>query len=89
MPLLRWTGRADVTDDALKVFAWEGDGVLTDYTNGLVVVIARSEAEAWAKLEAADDTAAASLRGELGDPAVSPICYAVGDAPVFLVHGGG
>ncbi len=75
--------------DALKVFAWEGDGVLTDYTNGLVVVLARSEAEAWAKLEAVDDTAAASLRGELHGPGVSPICYAIDEAPVFLVHGGG
>ena len=24
----------------MKIFVWEGDGVLTDYTNGMIVAIA-------------------------------------------------
>ncbi len=72
-------------DDALKVFAWEGDGVLTDYTNGLVVVVARSEYEAWTRLAEKDDTAEFCLRRD----GKSPTCYAMANAPVFLIWGGG
>ena len=31
---------------SLKLFVWEGDGVLTDYTNGLICVLAHDLEEA-------------------------------------------
>jgi hypothetical protein len=33
-------------DSDLKLFVWEGDGVLTDYTNGLIVALAHDLEEA-------------------------------------------
>ena len=33
-------------EEELKLFVWEGDGVLTDYTNGMVCVLAHNFEEA-------------------------------------------
>jgi hypothetical protein len=30
----------------MKLFVWEGEGVLTDYTNGMIVAVANSQEEA-------------------------------------------
>jgi len=32
--------------NGLKLYVWEGDGVLTDYTNGIIVVLAHDLEEA-------------------------------------------
>ena len=33
-------------DSKLKLFVWEGDGVLQDYTNGMICVLAKDLEEA-------------------------------------------
>ena len=42
---------ADTPDGEYKLFVWEGRGVLADYTDGLIVVLARSHKEAIAEIE--------------------------------------
>jgi len=45
----------------MRLYVWEG--VLSDYTDGLVCVLAKSEKQAWQKLYEKDDTAWWSLQG--------------------------
>jgi hypothetical protein len=45
----------------LKLYVWEN--VLTDYTEGIVCVLAHNEEEAWALLQKEDDTAWWVLQG--------------------------
>jgi len=46
----------------LKLYVWEG--VLTDYTDGLVCILAECEADAWELLRKKDVTAWWVLQGE-------------------------
>jgi len=46
----------------MKLFVWED--ALSDYTDGLVCVLARNEAEAWEKLYEKDKSAWWTLNGE-------------------------
>jgi hypothetical protein len=39
----------------MKIFVWEGDGVLTDYTNGMIVAIAADLESALLAIEAKCD----------------------------------
>jgi hypothetical protein len=52
---------------------WVLEGVLTDYTDGMVCVLARDEAEAWAMLEKKDSTAWSVLRGWPKEPDARPL----------------
>lgn len=52
---------------------WVLEGVLTDYTDGMVCVLARDEVEAWAMLEKKDATAWAALRGWPEEPDTRPL----------------
>jgi hypothetical protein len=49
-------------NNGLKLWVWEGDGVLTDYTDGLVCVLAATEEEAWSELKKVSDVAHDALR---------------------------
>jgi hypothetical protein len=49
----------------LRLYVWEG--VLTDYTSGLVCVLAENEKQAWALLKKEDHTAWWVLLGEPDD----------------------
>jgi hypothetical protein len=69
---------------AKKLYVWEGDGVLDDYTNGLVCVIADSPEQAWALLEEKDAAAWLRLQNEQAG-GMQPKEHTSG---VFLVHGG-
>jgi hypothetical protein len=48
--------------EPLRLWVWEGDGVLEDYTSGLVCVLAPDEAAAWDVLKEHDRTAWWSIR---------------------------
>ena len=41
----------------MNIYIWEGDGVLTDYTDGLIVAVASSLEEAYEMIERADGVA--------------------------------
>ena len=47
----------------MKLFIWEGDGVLTDYGSGLVVVLADSLEDAHKIIEGSDPIAARNIPG--------------------------
>ena len=61
----------------MKLYVWEE--VLTDYTDGIVCVLARSEKQAWNKLYEKDNTAWWILQGEprikTGDKSFSISAY--------------
>lgn len=38
-------------DESLKLFVWEGDGVLTDWTDGMICVLAHNHSEALKLIE--------------------------------------
>ena len=73
----------------------EGDGVLTDYTNGMVCVLAYDETQAWELLKAKDRIAWLDLRGWPNEPDERaleqlPMRFRRVDKPeAFTVHGGG
>lgn len=81
----------------MKLFVWEN--VLTDYTDGLVCVLAHNETEAWERMKATDKTAWLVLRGqpedredprephELDESATRPRCVEAPEA--FICWGGG
>ena len=51
--------------NSLKLFVWEG--VLSDWTSGMVCVLAHNEDEAWELMREKDDTACWVLQGEPED----------------------
>jgi hypothetical protein len=67
------------------LFVWEG--VLTDYTSGMVCVFAKNEKDAWDLLKKKDLYAWASLGGENLDKAIKPCKVTKSEA--FVVWGGG
>lgn len=71
----------------LKLFVWEG--VLTDYTDGLVCILARDEAHAWRLLKRKDPTAWWTLQGQPRNRRGEAIRPRVINRPgAFLVWGG-
>lgn len=66
---------------ALKLFVWEK--VLTDYTSGLVCVLAHDEKEAWKLLEKKDKLAFFILKRDMKEPKT------VTKPEAFVTHGGG
>lgn len=74
---------------------WVLEGVLTDYTDGMVCVLARDEVEAWAMLEKKDRTAWSLLRGWPSEPDTRPLDelatrFRCVDTPeAFVCWGGG
>jgi hypothetical protein len=65
----------------LKLYVWEG--VLTDYTSGMVCVLARSEEEAWKLVEEKQDGTYARLKREKDTP------RCVEQPEAFICWGGG
>ncbi len=57
---------------SVALYVWEGDGILEDYTCGLVVALACCEREAWRLMEAKDSTAAFSLNDWPDDRVIDP-----------------
>lgn len=55
--------KGERTMSDIKLFVWEGDGVLQDYTSGMVCVLASSEREAWNILYKYDPLAYWALTG--------------------------
>ena len=87
----------------MRIYVWEGGGVLRDYSAGLVVVAAPSEVAAWEALRAKDQRAYWQLK--TGDPTcftddegreaeikegfpISPKCYHLSQEHVFVKWGG-
>jgi len=74
---------------------WVLEGVLTDHTDGMVCVLARDEAEAWAMLEQKDSTSWSVLRGWPSEPDARPLDelplrFRCVDTPeAFVCWGGG
>lgn len=89
--------QSKMNTSTLFLFVWEA--VLTDYTDGLVCILAHSEDEAWELLKEKDHTAWWTLRGdpedrndprspsELGADAKRP--KQIDSPAAFLVWGGG
>ena len=81
--------------DAPVMRLWVLEGVLTDYTDGMVCVLARDELEAWAMLEKKDSTAWSVLRDWPSEPDMRPLDelplrFRCVDAPeAFVCWGGG
>lgn len=73
---------------------WVLEGVLTDYTDGMVCVLARDEVEAWALLKKKDLVAWACVRGWPTEPDTRqldelPTRFRRVDTPEALVCWGG
>jgi hypothetical protein len=67
--------------DKLKLYVWEG--VLIDYSSGIVCALARNEEEAWRKVKETDEMAHDILKSNHEYPEEF-------DVPVaFVVWGGG
>jgi len=66
-------------DQPAGLYIWEG--VLTDYTDGMVCALAHDEAEAWEMLKAADHTAWWSMRGHPEDRNDPRTPEELGDVP--------
>lgn len=68
-------------DSTLKLFVWEGDGVLTDYTDGMICVLAHDITEALGLIRAKCDYCMNSFQHD---------AYRVIEAPeAFVCYGGG
>jgi sugar-specific transcriptional regulator TrmB len=76
-----WKDALERPKTPLKLFVWEN--VLTDYTEGLVCVLAHDEAEAWKLLKKKDELAVFILKRDGNKPKV------VTKPEAFVVHGGG
>lgn len=73
----------------MKLYVWHGEGVLQNYTSGIVVVLAASAEEAWKVLEAEDHTAAWCLRGcDGGNTQIDPEEFDLDTARAFVCWGG-
>lgn len=70
-----------------KLYVWEE--VLTDWTNGLVCVLARNEQEAWKKLKEKDSTAHWVLMGKDSEYGCKTKPREVSKPEAFVVWGGG
>lgn len=72
----------------MKLFVWEGDGVLTDYTNGMIVALGSDLQEALGAIRAKADYCMNSFPNDkptsvidLGPSAAKPdawVCYGGG-----------
>jgi len=60
----------------LKLYVWQGGGVLENYSTGLVCVLAKNEEEAWELLKGKELTVWYSLEGSIFDRAkINPVEY--------------
>lgn len=65
----------------LKLYVWQGDGVLTDYTNGMIAVLAHDMEEALLEIAKADSVAAHAFPPERFEVVTEP--------KAFVCWGGG
>ena len=72
MPENATTGTPCACHCSVALYVWEGDGILEDYTSGMVCALACCEREAWRLMEAKDRTAAFSLNDWPEDRKIDP-----------------